>query len=255
MPCSQPEITPVSPIAALVPTANQIITTPIQLSQNLLPEKGDSENKVSSLSELSSVGDHLSTSFTSKEGINQEEEQDLSEDDSCDASYLQRLSYAVKTFNEHYQNSRACAGDESSSIADSFSPEAFLSSIPLFKKLSKRRPANILPKPNTTEYSITGQHQHFLTSSHGVSSILPQQFSVVADVGHAVPIAPKPDPNTQMSCYVLVVPTPVYYENLVPKERLQLQHEQEEANKSLAVPSDHEDKVTEVLAFQNGKYP
>lgn len=252
MPCSQPEITSVSPIAALVPTTNQRITTPMQLSQNLLPDKEDSENKVSSLSELSSVGDHLSMSYASKEGINQEE-QDLSEDDSWDASYLQRLSYAVKTFNEHYQNSKA--EEESSSTADSFSPEAFLSSIPLFKKLSKRRPANILPKPNTTEYSIRGQHQHFLTSSHGVSSILPQQFSVVADVGHGVPIAPKHDPNTQVSCYVLVVPTPVYYENLVPKERLQLHHEQEEANKSLAVLSDHEDKVTEVLAFQNGKYP
>ena len=252
MPCSQPEITSVSPIAALVPTANQRITTPMQLSQNLPPEKEDSENKVSLLSELSSVGDHLSMSYASKEGINQEEEQDLSEDDSCDSSYLQRLSYAVKTFNEHYQNSKA--EEESSSTADSFSPDTFLSSIPLFKKLSKRRPANILPKPNTAEYSIRGQHQHILTSSHGVSSILPQQFSVVADVGHGVPIAPKPDPNTQVSCYVLVVPTPVYYENLVPKERLQLQHEQEEANKSLAVPSDHEDKVTEVLAFQNGKY-
>ena len=252
MPCSQPEITSVSPIAALVPTANQRITTPVQLSQNLPPEKEDSENKVSLLSELSCVGDHLSMSSASKEGINQEEEQDLSEDDSCDSSYLQRLSYAVKTFNEHYQNNKA--EEESSSTADSFSPDTFLSSIPLFKKLSKRRPANILPKPNTTEYSIRGQHQHILTSSHGVSSILPQQFSVVADVGHGVPIAPKPDPNTQVSCYVLVVPTPVYYENLVPKERLQLQHEQEEANKSLADPSDHEDKVTEFLAFQNGKY-
>lgn len=225
----------------------------MQLSQNLPPEKEDSESKVSLLSELSSVGDHLLMSYASKEGINQEEEQDLSEDDSCDASYLQSLSYAVKTFNEHYQNSRA--EDESSSTVDSFSPEAFLSSIPLFKKLRNRRPANILPKPNTAEYSIKGQHQHFLASSQRVSSILPQQFSVVADVGHGVPIAPKPDPNTQVSCYVLVVPTPVYYENLVPQERLQLQHEQEEVNKSLAVPSDHEDKVTEVLAFQNGKYP
>ena len=142
MPCSQPEITSVSPIAALVPTANQRITTPMQLSQNLPPEKEDSENKVSLLSELSSVGDHLSMSYASKEGINQEEEQDLSEDDSCDSSYLQRLSYAVKTFNEHYQNSKA--EEESSSTADSFSPEAFLSSILGYRTLPTS------PSPNLT---------------------------------------------------------------------------------------------------------
>ena len=253
VPCSlltEQTFSPLSPIAVLVPIST---ATPTQIpqKQNPLPERGgdSSENDLFTLSESSSVG-HQLLKYTSGEEIgnyhfviSQDQSQGLSDDDSCDASYLQNVNNAVNSFNQQYQDKREEDG--------SFSPKAFLSSIPLFKKLRKKTPAAILPKPKNTDPS--GQYEHHLTGSHRVPilpKIKPNFTALMHDSGHGVPIAPRPDPNTTVSCYVLVVPAPVYYENFVPQENLQLQQEQ---CMSSTVPSEPQDKVTEIEATPDGK--
>ena len=155
----------------------------------------------------------------------------LTDDDSCDTSYLQSVSDSAAAFNQQYREKRADEG--SCVVTEPFSPEAFFSSIPLFKKLQKR-PAPILPKLYTTDSSSYYQYEQadqcFSTEDHGVimSNSKPSSTLVIHGSNQGVPIAPKPDPNAKVSCYVLVVPAPLYYENFIPHDNLQIQQEQQE---------------------------
>lgn len=152
----------------------------------------------------------------------------LTDEDSCDASYLQSVSDSAVAFNQQYREKRA--DEEFSLLAEPFSPEAFFSSIPLFNKLQKRS-ATILPKLCSTDSSSDYQYEQadqcFTIEDHGVilSRNKPSSTVLMHSSSQGVPIAPKPDPNAKVSCYVLVVPAPLYYENFTSQDSLQIQQQ------------------------------
>lgn len=238
VPCSQPSVTlsPSSPTVTLVPVTSQCTPKVKQQEQN--PQQREDNvivnKEITDLSDSSSV-DHQIVNYFSGEGrsnyhfaISQDQIYALPDEDSCDASYLQSASsYSPNAFNQQYQDKRE--EDESRTTAE-FSPEAFFSSIPLFKTLKKKKPAAILPKLPTD----------------------PNITILFHDSNQGVPIAPRPDPNTKLSCYVLVVPAPLYYETIVPQETLLLQQDQP-ADMSVTVPLEYQEKITEIEATPEGK--
>lgn len=254
-PCTQlsSPISALSPVAALVPPTQQV-------QEQTLPEKTapTSNEGVSIPNDSPSIGcqviDYASEkdcsnnySFT----VSQEDSYHaLLDEDSCDASFLHSVSDSAVAFNQQYREKRS--EEESSVVAEPFSPEAFFSSIPLFKKLQKK-PATILPKLYTTDspsfYQYEQEEQCFSTDDHGVmSDSKPSSTLVMHGSNQGVPIAPKPDPNTKVSCYVLVVPAPLYYENFTPQDSLQIQQEHQEAS-----PTDAHFAVANIGATPEGK--
>ena len=230
-PCTQlsSPISALSPVAALVPPTQQV-------QEQILPGKtaptsipNDSPSIGCQVIDYASEKDCSNNySFT----VSQEDSYHaLLDEDSCDASYLQSVSDSAVAFNQQYREKRS--EEESSVVAEPFSPEAFFSSIPLFKKLQKK-PATILPKLYTTDspsfYQYEQADQCFSKDDHGVimSNSKPSSTLVMHGSNQGVPIAPKPDPNTKVSCYVLVVPAPLYYENCTPQDSLQIQQEHHE---------------------------
>lgn len=263
MPCQQPplSISASSPVAALVPTTNGSTATQQLQEQALLPETAPTCNEeVPNVNDFTSIGyqvmsygsgeDRSNYSFT----VNQDDSYHvLTDEDSCDASYAQSVSDSADAFNQQYREKRDV--EESSIVADSFSPEAFFSSIPLFKKLRKR-PATILPKLNTTDSYSYCRYEHsdqqYSKESHGVimSNSKPNSAIVMHSSNQGVPIAPKPDTNAK--CYVLVVPAPLYYENFVPHISPQLQQVHED-DISENVPSEAHPALIEIEATPEGK--
>lgn len=246
-----------SPVAGLVPTANQSISTQQLQEQTLLPETPPTTTEevpnvhdsttsfgYQVMSYVSGEDRRNNYSFTVHEDGSYHV---LSDEDSCDASYLQSVSDSADAFNQQYREKRVV--EESSTATESFSPEAFFSSIPLFKKLRKR-PATILPKLNTDSYSYC-QYEHsdqfYSKESHAVimSNSKPNSAVVMHSSHQGVPIAPKPDPNAKVSCYVLVVPAPLYYDNFVPQESLQL-HQDHKEDVSETVSSEGHPALTEI---------
>ncbi|XP_078360191.1 uncharacterized protein LOC144644550 isoform X2 [Oculina patagonica] len=260
VPCQQSPlpITASSPVAALVPTT--IESTPIQQlqEQTLLSETAPTSNseEAPDVNDFTSIdnqvmsygsGEDRSTNYSFT--VSQDESYHvLTDEDSCDASYLQGVSDSADAFNQQYREKRDV--EESSVVADSFSPEAFFSSIPQFKKLWKR-PATILPKLSTTDSYSYRRYEHsdqyYSKESHGVivSNSKPNSSIVMHSSSQGVPIAPKPDPNTK--CYVLVVPAPMYYENFVPQESPQLKQVHED-DRSETVPSEGHAALIEIEA-------
>ncbi|KAJ7321502.1 hypothetical protein OS493_034556 [Desmophyllum pertusum] len=237
-----------SPIAALVPTTNKSIPTQQLQEQSILSETGSTANEeVTNLDGSSSVGyqvinyvsgDDISNnnySFTvsQEEGYNA-----LTDEDSCDASYLQSVRDSANAFNQQYRDKRDV--EESSTAAGPFSPEAFFSSIPLFRKLRKR-PAAILPKLTDASTNYCQSDQLYSIGSHAVPSFA----LVMQDSNQGVPIAPKPNPNAKVSCYVLVVPAPLYYDNFTAQENLQLQQDHHEDISETDPPEPHP-AITEI---------
>ena len=263
MPCSQSTTAPCppSPAASLVPTTNKSTPTQQLKEQSQVPERGN----VTSVSDSSSADHQLISDVNGEEKINyyfpiigQDQSYGLSEEDSCDASYLQSISNSAVVFNQQYQDKRE--EDESLTAANSFSPDAFFSSVPLFKKLRKKKPAARLPKLSLTDSSTGSQYEQsdqcssYLTSSHG-GLILPKpNFTVLLhDSNQGVPIAPRPDPNSSVSCYVLVVPAPLYYENFVLQESFQLQPLGQADDLLPTVPPETQEKITEIDTTPEGK--
>lgn len=243
-----------SPIAALVPTTNKSIPTQQLQEQSILSETGSTANEeVINLDGSSSVGyqvinyvsgDDISNnnySFT----VSQEEDYNaLTDEDSCDASYLQSVSDSANAFNQQYRDKRDV--EESSTAAGPFSPEAFFSSIPLFRKLRKR-PAAILPKLTDASTNYCQSDQLYSIGSHAVPSFA----LVMQDSNQGVPIAPKPNPNAKVSCYVLVVPAPLYYDNFTAQENLQLQQDHHEDISETDPPEPHP-AITEIETTPEG---
>ena len=257
VPCILQEtpISPSSPNAGLVPTTNRGPLTQQLQEQLVLPDKRNvnSSEEASHINNSFSAGDQL-TNKISEEGkinfhfaIHQDEGCALSDEDSCDAACVQSITNAVNAFNQQYQDKRE--EDESSiAAADSFSPQAFFSSIPLFKKLKKKRLAATLPKHSTTD-EHSDQYCSDLPSIHALqimSNSKPDFALLMHDSNQGVPIAPRPDPDNKVSCYVLVVPAPLYYETVIPQESIQLQQDQPEDTLSATASSESEDKVREV---------
>ena len=255
VPCSQSTtaLCPSSPAASLVPTTNEGTPTQQLQEQSQIPERGNvtlNEDRV--LLSDSSSADHQLTSDISGDGkinyyfpiVSQDQSYGLTDEDSCDASYVQSISNSAVVFNQQYQDKRE--EDESVTSTNSFSPDAFFSSVPLFKKFRKKKPAANIPKLSITDPSTGSQHEqpdqcsNYLTSSHG-GLILPKpSFTVLLhDSNQGVPIAPRPDPNSSVqSCYVLVVPMSLYYENVVPLPLGQ---------------AESQEKITEVESTPEGK--
>lgn len=239
VPCAQSSssISASSPVAALVPTTNNSIPTQQVQEQTLLAETTPTSDKeVPNLNDSPSTGCQVMDYVSGKDCSNNysftvsqdESYHALTDEDSCDASYLQSVSDSAVAFNQQYREKKA--EEEPSIVTEPFSPEAFLSSIPLIKKLQKR-PATILPKLYTTDSSTYCQYEQadqcYSIEDHGaiMSNSKPHSTLVMHGNNQGVPIAPKPDPNAKVSCYVLVVPAPLYYENFAPQENLPLQQE------------------------------
>lgn len=237
MPCSQPalSISTSSPVAALVPTTNESIPTQQLQEQTLLPDTTLSPCLDEEVPNVNDCIGHQEMNNTCKNSSNNYSftvSQDdsyhiLTDEDSCDASYLQSVTDSADAFNQHYQEKTDLEA-ESIKVAEPFSPEAFFASIPLFKQICKR-PATILPKLSNTDHGIT-----IHSSSQGV------------------PIAPKPDPKSKVPCYVLVVPAPLYYEKFVSGESLELQQDHKD-DVSETVPSDFHASLKEIGATPEGK--
>lgn len=248
-----------------MPTTDNSVPTQQVLEQTLPEEKTPSSNmEVSNLNDSPSLGcqvmDYASEkdcsdnySFTVSQG---ESYHALTDEDSCDASYLQSVSDSAVAFNQQYREKRA--EEESSVVADPFSPEAFFSSIPLFNKLQKR-PATILPKLYNTDSSSYYQHEQadqcFTIEDHGVimCNSEPSSTHVLHGSSQSVPIAPKPDPNAKVSCYVLVVPAPLYYKNFTPQDNLQIQQQQHQEDLPVTSPTEAHLAVTKLDATPEGK--
>ena len=179
----------------------------------------------------------------------------LIDEDSCDASYLQSVSDSAVAFNHQYREKTA--EEESFLLAEPFSPEAFFSSIPLFNKLQKR-PATILPKLCNTDSSSYFQHEQTdqccTIEDHEVitSNSKPSSTLLMHSSSQGVPIAPKPDPNAKVSCYVLVVPAPLYYENFTPQDSLEIQQQHPDDLPETS-PSETHLAVTKTDATPEGK--
>lgn len=269
VPCSQSTTAPCppSPAASLVPTTNK--STPAQQlkEKSQVPERGNvtSNEDIVLLSASSSTAHQLINDVNGEGKLNyyfpiisQDQSYGLSEEDSCDASYLQSISNSAVVFNQQYHDKRE--QDESLTAANSFSPDAFFSSVPLFKKLRKKKPAARLPKLSITDPSTGSQYEQsdqcssYLTSTHG-GLILPKpNFTVLLhDSNQGVPIAPRPDPNSSVSCYVLVVPAPLYYENFLVQESLQLQPLGQAEDMQPAVPPETQEKIIEIDTTPEGK--
>ena len=232
------------------------------MQEQTLPEETTptSNKEVSSVNHSPSIGCQVMDDYASEKEcsnnysftVSQDDSYHaLTDEDSCDTSYLQSVSDSAVVFNQQYQEKRA--EEESSVVAEPFSPEAFFSSIPLFKKLPKR-PAAILPKLYTTDSSSYYQYEQadqcFLIEDHGVimSNSKPSSTLVMHGSNQGVPIAPKPDPNAKVSCYVLVVPAPLYYENFTPQDSLQIQQEKQEDS-----PTEAHLAVAKIDATPEGK--
>lgn len=252
VPCSQPEMTlsPSSPTAGLVPTTNKNTPTEESERQRLVTEVG---NILSNEEAVVPLDD--SSSAASGEGrsnyhfpISQEQLYAISDDESCDASFLQRISNSATAFNQQYQDKRD-KGD-SLTAGDSFSPEAFLSSIPLFKKRKRKKATTAHPRLSTTDSSTVSQDEQsdqcssYSTNSHGLILPKPNYTVVLHDSSQGVPIAPRPDPNSNVPCYVLVVPVPLYYENSISQENLLQPGQIEDLQET--VPLDSQERMTEV---------
>lgn len=242
VPCTQSSlsVSVLSPVAALVPTTSNSLTIQQVLEQTLPEDETPiSSIEVSNLIDSPSIGCQIMDYTSEKDSSNNYSfavsEDDsyhaLTDDDSCDASYLQSVRDSADAFNQHYREKRA--DEESSLLAEPFSPEAFFSSIPLFNKLQKR-PAMILPKlystDSSSDYQYEQANQCFTLEDHGVimSNSKPSSTLLMHSSSQGVPIAPKPDPNAKVSCYVLVVPAPVYYENFTAQDSLQVQQQHPE---------------------------
>ena len=268
VPCSQSpmSISASSPVAAVVPITNKGTPTQRLQEQTLTAETGLFSNDEEPNRSVSSSAGYQFLNYASEEEkgdnyfsftVNQDNVYTaVIDEDSCDASYMQTVSDSANAFNEQYRVKRDMG--ESSILAEAFSPEAFFSSIPMFRKLSRKRPATILPKLNTTDpsgyrqyepsdqsYSIAG---HRVVMSHNKQNCA----LVVHNKSQGVPIAPKPDPNENISCYVLVVPAPLYYENFAPQESLWVQQDQQEDVVDI-VPSKPHLAVTETKATSEGR--
>ena len=245
-------------------TTNNSVPTQQVLEQTLSEEKTAISNReVSNLNDSPSLGCQVMDYASEKECSNNysftvsqdESYHALTDEDSCDASYLQSVSDSAVAFNQQYREKRA--EEEFSLVAEPFSPEAFFSSIPLFNKLQKR-PATILPKLYNTDSSSYHKYEQaeqcFTIEDHGVimSNSKPSSTLVLHDSSQSVPIAPKPDSNAKLSCYVLVVPAPLYYENLTPQDSLKIQQEHQEDPPETSPTEDHL-AVTKLDATPEGK--
>ena len=248
VPCSQPEMTlsPSSPTAGLVPTTNKSTPTQESEMQSLVTEVGNilANEEVVHLDDSSSASGEGRSNYHFP--ISQEQLYAISDDESCDASLLQRISNSATAFNQQYQDKRD-KGDSLTAV-DSFSPEAFLSSIPLFKKHKRKKATTAYRKlgiADSSTVSLNEQSDHcssYSTSSHGLILPKPNYTVVLNDSSQGVPIAPRPDPNSNVSCYVLVVPVPLYYENSVSQENLLQPGQIEES----------QEKITEVETTLGG---
>ena len=253
-----------SPVAALVPaTSNSILIKQVLKQTRPEDETPTSSTEVPSLIDSPSIGCHIMNYANEKDSSNNYSftvsEDDsyhaLTDDDSCDASYLQSVSDSAVAFNQQYREKRA--DEESSLLAEPFSPEAFFSSIPLFNKLQKR-PATILPKlystDSSSDYQFEQANQCFTVEDHGVimSNSKPSSTHLIHSNSQGVSIAPKPDPNAKVSCYVLVVPAPLYYENFTPQDSLQIQQQHPEDLPETS-PTDAHLAVTKTNATPEGK--
>ena len=247
-----------------MPTTNNSVPTQQVLDQTLPEETTPTSNmEVSNLNDSPSI-DYQIIDYTSEKEcsnnysftVSQDENyHDLADEDSCDASYLQSVSDSAVAFNQQYREKRA--EEDSSIVAEPFSPEAFFSSIPLFNKLQKRS-ATILPKlcntDSTSSYQYVQADQCFSIQDHGVMMSNSESSSTLVLHGsnQGVPIAPKPDPNAKVSCYVLVVPAPLYYENFIPQDSLQMQQQCQEDLPETSPTEDHL-AVTKLDATPDGK--
>ena len=253
-----------SPFAALVPvTSNSVLIQ--QVLEQTLPEDETptSSVEVSNLIDSPFIGCQVMDYASEKDSSNNysfavgqdESFNALTDEDSCDASYLQSVSDSAAAFNQQYREKRT--EEESFLLAESFSPETFFSSIPLFNKLQKR-PSTILPKLYNVDSSSCFQHEQTdqccTIEDHEVimSNSKPSSTLLMHSGSQGVPIAPKPDPNSKVSCYVLVVPAPLYYENFTPQDSLQIQQQHPEDLPETS-PTEAHLAVTKTDATPEGK--
>lgn len=246
-------------MAALVPVTNSDIPVQQLQEQTLSPKSGFFSNKEELDNNDAISAEYQLLNYNSEEErgndysftLNQENfSTAVIDDESCDDSFMQTMNDSAHAFNEQYRVKRDVRETFPNVPAEAFSPEAFLSSIPMFCKISQKRPATIRPKLNTNDtfsYCEYGDaDQCYSSPSAGVvipNKILHSAFFMPGN-SQGVPIAPKPCPNEKVSCYVLVVPAPLYYENCAPLKCLQTQQEQHEEDVDF-VPSKTHMVVTE----------
>ncbi|XP_068741848.1 uncharacterized protein [Montipora capricornis] len=257
VPCNQlnTSVSPFSPIVALVPEPDKITPTQQTQAQSPVPEKSSVTIKGEAvLSRECSHADEEPVRLANEKerssyefSISQDQGCPISDDDSSDTSFL----HMADAFNHQYQDKRE--KDNSSIASDSFPSDAFLSSISQFKNLRKRNPAAITPFPSMMDppsSSLCEQSDH----SSGCSSTSHRMVLPAADntdeIHTSNPGTPDgqewPHPNMQMSCFVLLVPMPMYFENCFLRESCPQIEEGQQENGPATVPSHSQPgKITE----------
>ena len=175
------------------------------------------------------------------------------DDESSDVNY----SLITSAFNQRYQGE----GDkvDSLTVNESFSPEASFPTIPQLKTPRNENSADVTPKTGISKSAISSSNEKSIESSSYTSSgyeLISTQSEYTVEIrGSNLSESDTPslqDPNAKTSCYVVIVPIPLYFEHIVAQES---QIEEDQMNdKSTPVLSDSlPGKVTEIETTQHGK--
>ena len=228
-----------SPLSSSAVPAADVFSSPT-LCQEEEQRENTANKKGSGLIELLTVADGsldcLGNERRSDAGlkINQDQDELLPDDgDSYHSQYSNNVGECVDDFNQQYQ--AKTTPKESTAAEGEFSPETFFSSIPSFNRNEKKQEAET--KEQTDKSAVQIHVEQNVNSPMRPSGLVISNphFALMRHSGcHGVPIAPKPDPNSKVSCYILVVPAPVYYEKFATRDSFPVRQEQPTDNSLVA---------------------
>lgn len=167
-------------------------------------------------------------------------------------------SHIASAFNQQYQGEGEMV--DSLTVSESFSPEAF-STIPQLKNPRNQNSADVAPETSMSKSVISSSYEKSVESSSYPScshELISTQSEYTVDIqGNNLSESNTPslqDPNTKMSCYVVIVPIPLYFENMVVQESCLQIEEAQVKDKSAPVLLDSlPGKVTEIETTPDGK--
>ena len=175
------------------------------------------------------------------------------DDESSDVNY----SLITSAFNQRYQGEGEKV--DSLTVNESFSPEASFPTIPQLKTPRNENSADVAPKTGISNSAISSSNEKSIESSSYTSSgheLISTQSEYTVEI-HGSNLSESntrslQDPNAKTSCYVVIVPIPLYFEHIVVQES-QIEEDQMKDKSTPVLPDSLLGKVTEIETTQHGK--